>query len=165
MKPALIVLDIQNIWLDDNADLKKSVEKRLDAINGAIGWFRRNKHPIVVVYHEDKEMGLLPGIKPFEFPPEVEVEETDLKVSKHYPSAFGKTELGAILRKKGCDTVLIAGLSASGCVLATYFGAMDYDLKPYLVQNGVASHSEDHVRYAEDLCSTLAVDTFDQTLR
>lgn len=165
MKPALIVLDIQNIWLDDNADLKKSVERRLEVINGAITWFRRNQHPVVVVYHEDKDLGLLPGTKQFEVPPEVMIEETDLKASKRYPSAFGKTDLGAVLRDRGCDTVLITGLSASGCVLATYFGAMDFDLKPYLVKNGVASHSEDHVKYAEDLCDTLALDAFDGTLR
>ena len=165
MKPALLVVDIQNVWLDDNAELKKSVEKRIDVINEAIGWFRRNGHPIVVVYHEDKEMGAVRGTKPFEFPQTVSIEETDMKVVKRYPNAFGKTELEAILRREGCDTVAIVGLSASGCALATYFGAKDYDLKPYLVQNGVASHIEEHVRFAEDVCDTVSVRDFDKTLR
>ena len=79
-------------------------------------------------------------------------------------SAFGKTELEAILRKAGCDTVVIVGLSPSGCALATYFGAMDWDFRPYLIKGGVASHSEDHVRIVEDICDTLNVQTLDQLL-
>ncbi len=49
MKPALLVIDIQNVWLDENSDLKRSVEMRIDVINEAIGWFRRNKLPIVTI--------------------------------------------------------------------------------------------------------------------
>jgi nicotinamidase-related amidase len=165
MKPVLLVIDIQNVWLDNSVDLKKSVEKRIEVINEAIGWFRRNKLPIVVVYHEDKEMGAIPGTKPFEFSDAVRIEDTDVKITKHYPSAFGKTELEAILRKKGCDTVVIVGLSASGCALATFFGAFDRDFRPYLVQGGVASSSEEHVRFAEDICDTLSIRSFDQTFR
>jgi len=164
MKPALLVLDIQNVWLDMNAALKKSLEKRLAVINDAIGWFRRNERPIIVVYHEDKETGLVPGVKPFEVPGTVHVMKTDMKVIKLHPNAFGKTDLEAILRKEGCDTVLIAGLSASGCVLATFFGALDRDFRSYLVQGGVASHSEDHVRFAEEVCDTMSVDALDKAV-
>jgi len=165
MKPALLVIDIQKIWLDDNEDLKKSVEKRIDVINEAIGWFRRNKRPIIVVYHEDKDMGSIPGTKPFEFPETVRIKETDVKVIKRYPNAFGKTELEAVLRKEGCDTVVIVGLSASGCALATFFGALDCDFRPYWVKGGVASHNEEHVRITEDICDTLNVQALDQLLR
>ncbi len=53
MKPALLVQDIQNVWLyepDSNQELRKSVEKRLDVINQAIAWFRGNKLPVIVGY-------------------------------------------------------------------------------------------------------------------
>jgi nicotinamidase-related amidase len=164
MKPALIVLDIQNVWLDDSKELKRSVEERLGVINATIGWFRRNKLPIVVVYHEEEKMGLVPGIHAFEVPPSVDVEESDVRVVKRYPNAFGKTGLDAVLRKQGCDTVVIEGLSASGCVLATYFGAMDHDFTPYIVKNGVASNVADHVRFAEEVCDTTSVDSLDKLL-
>lgn len=164
MKPALLVIDIQNAWLDENEDMKRSVKKRIDVINDAIGWFRQNKRPVIVVYHEDKAMGVLRGTKPFEFPETVRINETDVKVVKHHPNAFGKTELEAILRKAGCDTVAIVGLSASGCALATYFGAMDWDFVPYLVKGGVASHKEDHVRIVEDICDTVNVKDLNKLL-
>jgi len=165
MKPALLVIDIQNVWLDESNDLKKSVEKRIGVINEAIGWFRRNKRPVVVIYHEDKDAGSLPGTKPFEFAKTIHINKTDIKIIKRYPSAFGKTDLEAVLRKLGCDTVVIVGLSASGCALATYFGAFDCDLRPYVVQGGIASHSEEHVRFAEEICSTLDAKELDQLLR
>ena len=164
-KPTLLVVDIQNAWLDENADLKKSVEKRIGVINEAIGWFRRNELPIVVIYHADKETGTLPGTEPFEFIHTVSIEDSDIKITKEYPNAFRKTLLETTLKSAGCDTVIIAGLSASGCVLATFFGALDHDLNPYLLEGGVASHSEEHVRFAEEICATISPGSFDKELR
>ena len=165
MKPALLVIDIQNAWLDENKDLRKSVEKRTDVINDAIAWFRRDRRPIIVIYHEDKKMGVVPGTQPFEFSETIRIEDTDLRITKRYPNAFNKTDLGAVLQREGCDAVVIIGLSASGCALATCLGANDHDLCAFLVKDGVASHSEDHVRFAEEICDTLSVRAFDKTLR
>jgi nicotinamidase-related amidase len=164
MKPALLVIDIQNAWLDENKDLKNSVEKRVDVINSAIEWFRRAKLPIIVICHEDEQMGVVPGTKPFQFSEKIKVDDADLKITKRYPNTFNKTELEAILRRDGCDTVVIVGLSASGCALATYFGAVDHDIRAFLVKDGVASHSEEHVRFAEEICGTMSVKAFDQAL-
>ena len=163
MKPALLVIDIQNVWLDESKDLKKSVEKRIDAINQTIRWFRKGRRPVIAVYHEDREMGSLPGTKPFQFPKTIKIKETDLKVTKCYPSAFCKTKLRTVLRKNGCDAVVIVGLSASGCALATYFGAIEWGFRPYMVKGGVASHSEEHVKFAEEVCDTLSVQDLDCT--
>ncbi len=164
MKPALLVQDIQNVWLydpDSNQDLRKSVEMRLDVINDAIAWFRRNKFPIVVGYTEDKEDGLLPGTRRFEVPETVKIEKTDLKATKLHASAFGNPEFGAMLKKEGCDALVIVGLSASGCVLATYFSAPDWDIRPYLLKGGVASANEEHVRFAEEICDTASLQELD----
>jgi nicotinamidase-related amidase len=166
MKPALFVQDIQNVWLydpDSNKDLRDSVEKRLDVINGAIAWFRKRKLPIIVGYTEDKAQGLVPGTRSFEVPAKIKIKATDPKVTKCNANAFANPELGELLRKHGCDAMLIVGLSASGCVLATYFSAYDFGVRPYLVQGGVASHKEEHVRFAEDICDTLSLEALDRT--
>lgn len=164
MRPALLVQDIQNIWLyapDSNQDLRRSVESRLDVINEAISWFRNRGFPIIVGYTEDEEQGLLPGTKSYEVPESVRVKDTDLKATKRHASAFGNPELGAALKREGCDALVIVGLSASGCVLATYFSAFDWDIRPYLLKGGVASHNEEHVRFAEDICDTLSLNELD----
>jgi nicotinamidase-related amidase len=166
MKPALFIQDIQNFWLyepDSNQNLRRSVEKRLGAINEAIAWFRQRKLPIIVGYTLDEEQGLRPGIKSFEVPDTVEVKDSDLRVTKRHASAFGNPELGALLKMEGCDAIVIVGLSASGCVLATYFSAFDWGLRPYILEGGVASHDEEHVRFAEEICDTVALQALDKT--
>jgi len=168
MRPALFVQDIQNTWLydlDSNQDLRRSLEKRLDIINEAITWFRGRKLPIIVGYTEDEGQGLLPGTKAFEVPDSVKIMESDPKVTKRHSNAFGDPRLGAILRERKCDTMVIVGLSASGCVLATYFGAFDWDIRPYLLKGGVASHNEEHVRFAEEICDTLTLKELETSMR
>lgn len=164
MKPALLVIDIQNAWLAESKDLKSSVEKRMDTINQAIRWFRKKHLPVIVISHEDKKSGAVPGSKSFEFAKIVEVLDSDIWITKRYPNSFAKTSLRSVLEEHGCDTVLIVGLSASGCALATCFGAVDNDLNAYFVKDGVASHSEEHVRFAEEICGTLEVSSLDKTM-
>ena len=163
MKPALLVVDIQNAWMDEDKGMKAFMEDRIGTVNLAARWFRKKKLPVVVVSHEDKESGAAEGTRPFEVVKGVDVAGGDIRVTKHYPNSFNKTALDSILRQKGCDTVVIAGLSASWCVLATFFGARDNDFKAYLLKDGVAAPREDLVRFAEEICETLDVDSFDKT--
>lgn len=168
MKPALLVQDIQNVWLyekDSNRDLRKSVERRIDLINDAIAWFRGKSLPVIVGCTENEEEGVLRGTKSFDVPDSIDVEETDFRVTKHHANAFANPDLGARLRGEGCDTIVIVGLSASGCVLATYFSAFDFDIRPYLLKGGVASPYEEHVRFAEEICDTLSLRELDDIVR
>lgn len=112
----------------------------------------------------DEDEGLVPGTGQFEVSASVRVEETDLKATKRHASAFDNPEFGKTLQNMGCDTLMIVGLSASGCVLATYFGALDWDIRPYLVKGGVASANEEHVRLAEEICDTMTLDVLDNAL-
>jgi nicotinamidase-related amidase len=164
MKPALLVQDIQNAWLyepDSNQDLRRSVERRLDVINQAIAWFRRNGFPVIVGYTEDEEQGLVPGARAYEVPGSVRVQKDDLKATKRHASAFGNPEFGAMLKREGCGALVIVGLSASGCVLGTYWSAFDWGVRPFLIEGGVASHNEEHVRFAEEICETVRLDELD----
>lgn len=164
MRPALLVIDVQNAWLDGSEGLRKSVETRAEEMNGAIALFRRKGLPLIVVYHTDVESGPEPGTPPFEFHHSIKVEASDRRIVKNYPNAFNKTTLEGVLRESGCDTVLLAGLSASGCVLATYLGALDRDFIPYLIRDAVAGSREDLVRYAEEICDTLSLRAISQIL-
>lgn len=168
MKPALFVQDIQNVWLydpDSNKDLKRSLEKRLNVINDAIEWFRKNKLPVIVGYTEDPDEGLIPGSKSYEVPSTVHVKTSDPSVTKRHASAFANPQLGAILRKNGCDAIVIVGLSASGCVLATYFSAPDWDMRPYVLKGGIASAHEEHVRFAEEICDAVTLSELEELIR
>ena len=168
MRPALFVQDIQNVWLyepDSNQSLRMSVEKRIDAINEAIAWFRAHKLPVIVGYTENEDEGVVRGTESFEVPDSINVAEADLKVTKPHANAFANPELGEILRREGCDAIVIVGLSASGCVLATYFSAFDFSVRPYVLRGCVASANEEHIRFAEDICDTITLRELDEVAK
>ena len=123
----------------------------------------QEKHPEGEQQGVDQQV--TPGTDAFEFTPAVDIEKNDRRITKRYGNSFNKTGLDMALREMECETVLIVGLSASGCAIATCFGARDYDFHSYLVKGGVASHDEEHVRFAEEICETLGVDEFDQRLQ
>lgn len=63
--------------------------------------------------------------------------DAELTVTKQYPSAFFGTALSAYLTSSGIDTLLIAGLTTSGCVRATALDAMQHGFVPVVVEEAV----------------------------
>ncbi|MFP4097128.1 MAG: isochorismatase family protein [Cyclobacteriaceae bacterium] len=57
--------------------------------------------------------------------------------TKQYASSFFGTSLLAFLNFKGCDSLLITGVSTSGCVRATATDAIQHGLIPMLVSDAV----------------------------
>ena len=164
MKPALIVIDPQNGWLELSESLKRSVNQHIDTMSKAISIFRGAKAPIIFTYHSFPENGITPGNKGFEFFPTIDAKSTDAKVVKTHQNAFNQTELEKMVRDKQCDTVILVGLSALHCVLATYFGAYDRDFNPYLVRGAVAGKDEESVQIVEKICDTLSLRAISQIL-
>ncbi|SNS71187.1 Isochorismatase family protein [Actinomadura mexicana] len=54
-------------------------------------------------------------------------------VTKQYASAFHGTSLAATLTASGIDTVLICGLTTSGCIRATATDALQHGFRPPVV--------------------------------
>jgi len=154
MKPALLVMDVQNAWLPymDEHDKKVGMEH----INWAIDLFRDNGFPVICVYHTDPVNGPAPGTEAFEFPKTVTIRDDDPKIVKNYGSAFKKTELDKMLREQGVNTVFLVGLSAVGFVLATYHGADDLDYKVFMVKHALISHDAALTRSVYDICSNIS---------
>jgi len=153
VKPALLVIDIQNEYLKYMSEEDK--ESALRLINGAIWLFRQHGHPIIRVYHSDPTYGPDPGDENFEFPSSVIIKEDDPMIVKNYPSAFKNTELEELLRKKECNTLFLCGLSAVGCVLATYYGAMERDFDVFMIKNALMSHKAQYTDFVEDVFDTV----------
>lgn len=154
MKPALVVIDVQNAWLPYMDEKDKKIG--LEHINWAIKLFRDNGFPIIRVYHTDPEQGPAPGTEGFEFPKTVAVNDDDPKIVKNYGNAFKKTELDKVLREKGVNTVFLVGLSAVGCVLATYHGAADLDYRVFMVKHALISHDATLTKNIYDICTNIS---------
>jgi maleamate amidohydrolase len=62
-------------------------------------------------------------------------------VVKQYASAFFGTSLASTLRAAGADTVVIAGVSTSGCVRATAMDALNAGFRPHVVRDACADRT------------------------
>ena len=76
------------------------------------------------VWHKDDTRGLgewMAGLEP---------QDGERVVMKKYPSAFLGTTLQTELMVRGVDTVVICGVSTSGCVRAMTLDALQYGFRP-----------------------------------
>jgi nicotinamidase-related amidase len=83
------------------------------------------KAPLLTVFQKGRGSGLedwVPGLEP--------AAEGETVLAKRYPSAFFGTDLNTRLQLKGIDTLVICGVSTSGCVRATALDAMCFGFRP-----------------------------------
>jgi maleamate amidohydrolase len=62
-------------------------------------------------------------------------------VAKQYASAFFGTSLASTLHAAGVDTVVVAGVSTSGCVRATAMDALNSGFRPQVVRDACADRT------------------------
>lgn len=156
IKPALLVIDIQNAYLSGMAQREK--EAAMLNINYYIQLFRSHGYPIIRVYHYSEQFGPEQGTDQFEFPSSILIKLDDPKVIKTYPDGFNKTDLNKVLKEKECNTVFLCGLSAVGCVLATWIGAQNNDYKAFLIKDAIMSHNEDYTNNIEAMFDAVGPD-------
>jgi maleamate amidohydrolase len=93
--------------------------------------------------------------------------EGELVIVKQYASAFFGTSLASTLVSSGVDTVVLVGVTTSGCIRASAVDAMQYGFVPLVVRDAVADRDvgpheanlyDLQAKYAEvvDLTSVVA---------
>ena len=123
-----------------------SVRYRADLSDG--GWFV-HKVPTLRVFAEGApggwgELTLSP------LPEETVVE-------KQYASGFAGTGLDEVLREAGVDTVVVTGVSTSGCVRATATDALTAGFRPIVVSDACADRTPElHAQNLADLDAKYA---------
>ncbi len=156
IKPALLIIDIQNHYLKAIAPRDK--EMAIFFINLLIGLFRKHDFPIIRIYHTEKESGPLPGTEEFEYPASVPVTSADTQIIKTYSDGFNKTNLNEVLTKNGSNTLFLCGLSAVGCVLATRTGAFNHDYDAFIVKDAIMSHNSEYTKNVEAMFNAISYD-------
>lgn len=156
IKPALLVIDIQNFSLKFIPDADK--EAALTMINLYIDMFRKHKFPVIRIYHVSEKHGLKEGTEDFEFTKSAAITTQDPIIIKTYPDSFNKTDLDKLLKEKGCNTLFLCGLSSVGCVLATWMGAFNHDYKAFLVKDAIMSHKKDYTTNIEIMFDAAGYD-------
>jgi nicotinamidase-related amidase len=156
MKPALLVIDIQNEFFDINQVCSDSLKSAIECINAAIDLFREKNLPIVVIQHKDEEQGLVPGKPGFDIPKSVKLKPQDIRIVKTYSNSFTKTGLAEKLRELQVDTVIVTGFCAEYCVLSTYRGAQDFDFTPIMLKGSLASENAEHTKFVEEITEIIS---------
>jgi maleamate amidohydrolase len=103
------------------------------AAGGADGGVFVRKLPALLGFVGDGPMGeLMDAVAPVDGEP---------VLVKQYASAFFGTSLASTLTALGVDTLIVVGVSTSGCVRATAVDALQHGLIPMVVRDAVADRA------------------------
>ena len=156
IKPALLVIDVQNRFLKMITPREK--ELAFFFINLLIELFRKHDFPIIRIYHHNEENGPRQGADEFEYPASIAILPPDTQIVKTYSDSFNKTDLNKVLTEKGINTLFLCGLSAVGCVLATRTGAQNNDFEAFIVKDAIMSHNAEYTRNVEAMFGAVSYD-------
>jgi nicotinamidase-related amidase len=183
-RPALLVVDFVRAYLVPGSPLYAGAESARAAAQGLLAAARDAGIPIVhtnVQYQPGGRDGgvffrKLPALACFEagarpdlaaFAEGLEPVAGETVITKQYASAFFGTSLASMLTALGVDTLLIAGLSTSGCVRASAVDACQHGFIPLVVRDAVGDrHPAPHeaslfdlqAKYAEVVSLGFALD-------
>jgi nicotinamidase-related amidase len=151
-RPALVIVDFVQAYLEPASPLYAAVEGTLESARELLAAARAAAIPVFhtnVRYTAGRGDGgvfvrKVEALKVFEgdsplaaFAAGLEPASTEAVITKQYPSAFFATSLASSLTSLGVDTVLVAGVTTSGCVRATALDAMQHGFVPVVVREAV----------------------------
>ena len=156
-KPALILIDFVHAYFDQGSPLYADVEDAFASALRIRDAARKAGVPIIytnVVYQKGGADGgvfyrKVPALEAFvagnplgRWPAGLVPGEDELVISKQYPSAFFGTSLAATLTTKKIDTLIITGLTTSGCVRATCIDTVSNGFIPIIVRDACGDRHE-----------------------
>lgn len=170
--PALLIVDFVMAYLDKASPLYAGAEEALASTERMLAAARSARIPVIftnVVYRPDGADGGLfyqkiPALRVFvkgsplgAFPSSLEPINGEQVISKQYASAFFGTSLASILAARNIDTLVITGMSTSGCVRATALDALQYGFAPFVVREACGDrHNAPHEANLFDLQAKYA---------
>ena len=147
-KPALILVDLVRAYFDEESPLYAGVEEALASAIRLRDAAREAGILVIytnVVYQKDGADGgvffrKVPALSAFtvgnplgEWAEGLAPTDDELVISKQYASAFFGTSLAATLTATGVDTLIISGVSTSGCIRATCIDTISNGFIPIVV--------------------------------
>ena len=180
-RPALLVVDVCRAYLDPASPLYAGVEAAVEACDRVVRGARTHGVPVlwtrVVPDLGSAFARKVPSLALFtgplgDFPDSPRPVEGEPVVTKAGASAFFGTDLAAALNADGIDTVVIVGLSTSGCIRATAVDAVQLGLSPIVVREAVGDRDprpheqalfDLDAKYADVLSEHDVLATFERT--
>jgi maleamate amidohydrolase len=152
-RPGVVVVDFSRAFTDADSGLGADASDELTATRRLLDCARAANVPVLFtsIAYDEAQMAhslfvrkvpamreLVMGTPAVEIDPELSPRADEPVIYKHYASAFAGTNLAALLSVLDCDTILLAGVSTSGCIRATAIDAIQYGLRALVVEECVA---------------------------
>ncbi len=156
-RPALILVDFVKAYFEPGAQLYMGLD---DCLHSASRLLRAARSAGILVVHTQvsfSEGGVDGGVfykkidalKHFvgntplgEIMPEVKPLSSEVVIVKQYASSFFGTTLSSTLQANGIDTLIITGVSTSGCVRATAVDAIQHGFIPLVCRDAVGDRND-----------------------
>jgi maleamate amidohydrolase len=172
VRPALIVVDMTVGFASPESPLGGVFDSEITAAEALIQDFYGADLPVyfsTVVYNNDSQQSVfrqhLPdldmlarGSRWVEIDPRLSFSDNATLIEKTAPSAFFGTQLNEKLKAGGVDSVVVCGLTTSGCVRATAVDALSCNFPVWVVEEACGDRNIDahkanlhdlHAKYTE----------------
>ncbi|MEM8665581.1 MAG: isochorismatase family protein, partial [Pseudomonadota bacterium] len=160
-RPAIILIDFAHAYFDETAPLYGGEGCRTALKNAARLAPAARAAGVPVIFTEVKYQrggadggafyAKVPALACFEegrdtqrLADGLEMAPDDILVTKQYPSAFFGTSLASMLHFMKIDTLLITGVTTSGCVRATCIDSISYGFVTIVVSDAVGDRADGH---------------------
>jgi len=155
--PALLVIDLVNAFTDPGTNLGSELDDVVARAGALLAAFRERDLPryfTTVAYEESYgDAGVfiekVPALRELRLGTEaVEVDDRiapqceERVILKKYASAFFGTDLATELTTDGVDTLVIAGVTTSGCVRATAIDSLQHGYRTIVPRDAVGDRAE-----------------------
>ena len=186
-RPAVLVVDICRAYLDPESPLYAGVEDAVTSAGRIVDAARTGGAPVVFTRVRYQPGGVDGGLfyrkvgalacfeegNPLgDFLDHPRPAPGEPVVTKQYASAFFGTSLASTLSSLGVDSVVIVGLSTSGCVRASALDALQHGFIPIVVADAVGDRDprphdaalfDLDAKYADVVSESTAIDHLERS--
>ena len=169
--PALVVVDMCKAFIDSSSPLGFECNELIQANINLVKKFRLNKFPVIfttTIYRNPSEASVfrskIPALNILEpesdavtFIDDLAPSKDEILIEKKFASAFFQTKLIDSLHKMKADSIVISGVTTSGCVRATAVDSLQNNFPTTIVEDCVGDRDLDaHKANLYDLQSKYA---------
>jgi maleamate amidohydrolase len=170
-RPALLVVDMTRGFTDPACELGCACDATVAANSALLSAFHALDLPVfftTVVYRDASQavvfrrrlpaLNLLTADSPWiALDSRLDRQPGDVLIEKQWASAFHRTDLDSRLRARDVDSLVVTGLTTSGCVRATAVDALQYDYQVVVPREAVADRNlSAHEANLRDLAAKYA---------
>jgi nicotinamidase-related amidase len=154
-RPALVLVDVIQGFTNPACPLGSEAGSVVEACRLLLDVFRRKQLPVfftTVVYHDESQARVFrqrlpalnvlePGSEWVEIDPRIAPVNGETVIEKQWASGFFNTDLAQRLEAAGADSIVVGGLTTSGCVRATAVDGLQNDYRVVIAREATGDRN------------------------